>query len=473
MAHGHHIEIVQEQFQIPAKAKTFAIVVIVLGLILAAAGLATMDKSSAGGHHEATKTEATHENKAEGGHEATAEASVAGHEGHEAAEEGNVMTEKYGPRMELKSQNKPWTLRIWTSVMMAAYYLLLISLAALFFIAVQYIANAGWSAAIKRVPEAISTFIPVPFILVLLVILVAKNDIYHWVHYEHLHLSKGQPGFDRALDGKSWFLNSKMLLLFPTALVIIWVLIGMKLRKLSVQEDSAEKGNTFFFKKSIRWSAGFAVLYGFTLSVVAWLFIMSIDAHWYSTIFGVYNFATGWVSALTVICLFVVYLKQKGYLKIVTDEHVHDLGKFMFAFSIFWAYIWISQYLLIWYAHIPEEMAYYQIRYENYKPYFLVNLVLNFFTPFLFLMMRNAKRSPKLLYLIGALMLIGHYNDIWLMVTPGIYGTGMNIGMLEIGTMVFLAGVFVYWVLTALTKRGLIAVNHPYIEESAHHDVGV
>jgi len=249
--------------------------------------------------------------------------------------------------------------------------------------------------------------------------------------------------------------------------------LGMKLRKLSIQEDTAEKGTLFFFKKSIRWSAGFSVIYGFTISVVAWLFIMSIDAHWYSTIFGVYNFATGWVSALTIICLFVIYLKSEGYLKIVSDEHVHDLGKFMFAFSIFWAYIWLSQYLLIWYAHFPEEMAYFQIRYENYKFYFFVNLILNFITPFLVLMMRNAKRNRWVLAIAGALMLAGHYNDVWLMVIPGVYGTGMHMDMLEIGTMLLLGGIFVYWVLVALTKRGLIAVNHPYIEESANHDVGV
>jgi hypothetical protein len=118
-------------------------------------------------------------------------------------------------------------------------------------------------------------------------------------------------------------------------------------------------------------------------------------------------------------------------------------------------------------------MAYYQIRYEQYKPYFLVNLAMNFITPFLFLMMRNAKRHKMVLSIAGTIMLLGHYNDIWLMVMPGVFGPGQHISLLDIGLLLLFAGVFMYWVLVALTKRGLIAVNHPYIEESAHHDVGV
>jgi len=343
----------------------------------------------------------------------------------------------------------------------------------LFWYAIQYAANAGWSVVIKRIPEAIYTFIPIGFVVVLIALLLGKDNIYHWAHYEHLGLNPGDAGYDRVLAGKSGFLNTAMLFVFPTVLVILWVFLGNKLRKLSLSEDSAPKGDVSYFKKSIRFSAGFLVTFGFLISILAWLFIMSVDAHWYSTIFGVYNFATSWVSAIAFIALILMYVKSQGYLSIANKEHQHDLGKFMFAFTVFWAYIWLFQYLLIWYAHIPEEMMYYQIRYENYKPFFLGNFILNFALPFLFLLMRSAKRNKWVFPAIASLMILGHYFDVWFMVMPGVFGPGVHIGLLDIGIFVFFLGLFVFWILNQLQKRGLVAINHPYLEESVYHETGV
>lgn len=474
MGHGHHIEIKQENFVVPAKAKRFAIILMVLGLVLTGVGMATLGGSSSHSHEAVAESHAEHSDHAPA---TKAHSEVEGHD-HQAAEahaeeHGNMENEQFGPRAGFHAEEKPAMTRFWANLLVVGFYFLMIGLCALFWIAVQYVANAGWSTAFKRVPEAMMTFIPVPFVVILLAVLVAKTDLYHWAHYEHLHLSAGDAGYDKVLDGKSGFLNSGMLIGFPTVLVAIWYFLGRKLRGLSLKEDAATKGDVSFFKKSIRFSAGFAVLFGFTISIIVWLFIMSVDAHWYSTIFGVYNFISMWVTTISIIALFVVYLKKAGYLHLVSDEHIHDLGKFMFAFTIFWAYVWLSQYLLIWYAHIPEEMYYYQIRFEDYKANFLGNLILNFCVPFLFLLMRSAKRFRPLLVTIAVTMCLAHYHDIWFNVFPGVFGPGMQVGFLEIGIYMTFAGLFVYWVLTALSKNGLVPVNHPYLEESAHHDVGV
>jgi hypothetical protein len=317
-----------------------------------------------------------------------------------------------------------------------------------------------------------STFLPIGAIVILAVFFIDGENIYHWLAYEKLHLTKGQVGFDKILDSKSWFLNSKVVVGFLIAIPVTWILFGMKLRSLSYKEDA--EGGLTFFNKSIRLGAAFVLVFGFTLSILSWVVNMSVDAHWYSTIFSLYNFATGWVSTIAIIILFVLYLKRNGYLNLVTDEHIHDLGKFMFAFSIFWTYLWFAQFILIWYANIPEETIYYYKRWESpFKLHFFLNLILNFLIPFLVLMTRNNKRNPKILTFVAIVILIGHWNDLYLMLMPGTIDKQAGIGFLEVGMALAFAGLFIYWVLTALSKKGLVPVKHPYIDESAHHDVGV
>ncbi len=463
MSHGHEIHIQQEQYSFNGKAKTLSIALLAIGILLTIVGIFTLPRTDA--HHDehanATTTEAA-------AHHAT-EAHVYPGQNINGVDVGHSNEQVYPIVAE---HSKPWTTRIYSTLLVNSYFLLLISACALFFFALQYIANAGWATVLLRVPQAMSTILPVGAVLVLIVFLLDGQNIYHWLHYEHLHLTKTDAGFDKILDNKSWFLNSKMAIGFIVGIPLVWYLFGAKLRSLSYKEDT--EGGLTFFKQSITYGAAFTFVFAFTLSILSWVVCMSVDAHWYSTIFSIYNFATAWVSTFAIIILFVLYLRRNGYLKLVTDEHIHDLGKFMFAFSIFWTYLWLAQFLLIWYANIPEETVYYYKRWEMpFKFHWFLNLVLNFLIPFLVLMTRNNKRNPKILTFVALCVLVGHWNDIYLMIMPGAIDKQASIGLLEIGMTLAFAGLFIYWTLTALSKKGLVAIKHPYLEESAHHDVGV
>jgi hypothetical protein len=306
----------------------------------------------------------------------------------------------------------------------------------------------------------------------IVVLIFGKNDIYHWAHYEHEGLTPDKDGYDKLLSSKSWFLNSSVFIGGIIIIPLLWFLFKRKLASLSAQEDA--EGGMQPFNSSITWSADFTFVFAFSFSILSWIVIMSVDAHWYSTIFSIYNFATGFVVAIAIMVLIVLFLKANGHLSLVNDEHIHDLGKFMFAFSIFWTYIWVAQYLLIWYAQIPEEVYYYQVRLmDKWQPYFFINLVMNFLIPFFFLMSRDAKRNPKFLTFVAIIIILGHWNDVFLMIMPGTIGSLASIGMLEIGMFLFFAGLFIYWVLNNLSKKSLVPINHPYIEESVNHDVGI
>ena len=444
MAHHHHIEIKQEKFEFTSRSKMICVVLLALGIILSTIGIFQMRSEE---HNTADhKTEAHAAPHAE----ATTHDAVA--EGH--GEHGST-----------------WTKRFWANMLVNSYYFLLFAVGALFFVALQYAANAGWATLVKRVAEGISGYIPIGFILLFITLYFGGSQLYHWLHYEHQGIKEGAEGFDKVLAGKSPFLNSKFLFLGVPLFCLIWYTFRIILRRLSLREDN--EGGITIFKKSITVSAAFLVIFGFSFSIFIWLAIMSIDAHWYSTIYTVNNFAIMFVTSTTIIAFFTIYLKSKGYMELVSSDILHDLGKFMFAFCIFWAYTWLAQFLLIWYANIHEEVVYYHIRLHGYfRPMFFINLFMCFFIPFIWLMMRNAKRNPKSLLVAGSIILIGHWLDVFLMIMPGTMGIDTHIGLLEIGMPIAFTGLFIYVSLACISKVNLYAINHPYIIESASYDVG-
>jgi hypothetical protein len=203
--------------------------------------------------------------------------------------------------------------------------------------------------------------------------------------------------------------------------------------------------------------------------------LMAIDSHWFSTLFGWYCFASWFVSGLAAITLAILYLKDRGLLKHVNPSVLHDMGKFMFAFSIFWSYLWVAQFLLYYYANISEETIYFISRRDgfdgHYSFFFFFNVAVNFAFPFLFFMTRDAKRN-RLFLRIGAIgILAGHWLDFYLMIMPGTTNGNSNIGLAELGLLLMFVCGFIYVVSNNLSKHPLIAKNHPMLEESLHHDI--
>ncbi len=353
----------------------------------------------------------------------------------------------------------------WGNLLMSNFYFLAIALGGTFFLAVQYVAEVGWSAVIKRVLEAMGQYLLFAIPMMVLIFLLGKHHLYHWTH-EELYDPKS-PEYDEIMVGKSGFLNVPFYLVRLVLYFAIWYGFTLLLRRESL---AMELGSPVeHYRKNVKYSAIFLVLFAITSSTGAWDIIMSIDAHWFSTLFGWYTFAGIFISALSILALLTVYLKRNGYLQEVNDSHLHDIGKFMFAFSIFWTYLWFAQFMLIWYANLPEEVTYFMTRFEHYRFLFIGTFFVNFIFPFLALMSSDAKKKMRLLTVVGSILFVGHWMDLFVMVIPGTTGEHWRISWMEIGTTCGFAGAFLYSTFYHLSKAPLVARNHPMMQESLHH----
>jgi len=230
----------------------------------------------------------------------------------------------------------------------------------------------------------------------------------------------------------------------------------------------------FNYKKSFNIACAFLAIFGFTVPLFAFDVIMSLDAHYFSTMFGWYNFAALWVAGLSVITLVMITLRRQGYMQRITADHLHNMGQLMFGFSIFWTYLWFAQFLLTYYANIPEEAAYFYKRWEpEFQPWFWLNIVVNFLTPFLVLMSRDSKRHENVMRIACIILILGHWLDYYIMIMPGTVGPkGRGLGIQEIFTFVGFAGLFTFLVFNALSKfKSMVPKKHPFLQESLHHHI--
>ena len=389
--------------------------------------------------------------------------------------------------------------RFWSNFLHNSVFFTMISAMALFFIAACITAYAGWHTTFKRIWEAYSMFLLVGLGLILI---ISLGVYMHWHHLYHWNVEEDVAN-DPILKGKASFLNKNWYFFGTLIFVGAWAFIANKLRSLSLEEDKSGTAN-FTQHKSMRiWAATLLPIIGFTSAALIWQWVMSIDAHWYSTLFAWYSTASAFVSMIALTILLIIFLKSNGYYKEVNENHLHDLGKFLFAISVFWTYLWFSQFMLIWYANIGEETIYFKERYNNYPALFFGNLIINFLVPFFVLMRNDTKRKYGSLSFVAIVVLLGHWIDYFLMIKPGalinashsqghaedhggdaahavghgaehvsnfVAGFSMP-GLLEIGTFIGFLGLFMYVSLIVLSKSALVPKNDPYLEESMHHHV--
>ena len=451
------------EYKISNRLKIGAIILIILGLL--GVGYGFMDSHhyetvddvkellASESHHGASHDDAHVVESHDDGHAEEAHGESAAHadeahgaelvEGHKMSHEEHVLHQIH---------NRPWS-----ALYIAAFFFFMISLGVLAFYAVQYASQAGWSPVLFRVMEGITSYVLPGGLIVLAIVFFADKHLFVW-------LDPDVVAHDTLIQGKESWLNKPWFFIRGFIFLGGWSLYRYFSRKFSVAQDNADDNRNF--KKNFRISAAFLVFFIYTESMMSWDWIMSVDPHWFSTLFGWYLLAGMLVSGITVIAMIAIYLKSKGLLEHVNDSHIHDLAKYMFGFSIFWTYLWFSQFMLIWYSNIPEEVTYFVTRIEDYNLPFFGMVVMNFVFPLLLLMNSDYKRINWFVIMTGIVLLCGHYVDIFNMIMPATVGDRWFIGIPEIGSILLFGGIFLLIVFTALGKYPLLAKGNPFIKES-------
>lgn len=384
--------------------------------------------------------------------------------------------------------------RFWSNYLINAVFFTGISFIALFVLSAFTTAYAGWHIVLKRLWESYSMFLIVGLVLILVIIAGL------WGHFHHLYhwADEATVATDPILQGKSSFLN-KNWYTFGTIIIIgVWYfLFARPMRALSISEDTEGDSSYSHYRKYKKYAAIFLPIGGFTSAALIWQWVMSVDSHWYSTLFAWYTTVSWFVAFLALTILLVVYLRSRGALPFVTIEHLHDLGKYLFAFSIFWTYLWFSQFMLIWYGNVGEETIYFHTRREEYPVIFYGNLIINFLVPFFILMRNDTKRKIGSLVFVAVVVLFGRFLDFFQMIKPGVYHTAQEVagahgnehaqeaghqasafvsgftipGLLELGTFMGFLALFIFFVLNQFGKAAPLPKRDPFLAESLHHHV--
>ncbi|MEL4456072.1 quinol:cytochrome C oxidoreductase [Lutimonas vermicola] len=437
------------------KIKTVSLVLMIIGALSIGYGFFTAPKTT-----QDIEQALAHSEEGHHGDEAV-QAEASAHD--DAKEEAHDSDEAQNHLEHLlhQGQNRPWA-----AFFISAFFFLMISVCVLVFYAIQWAAQAGWSIVLFRIMEGISAFILPGSILLFVFLLLSAfhmNHIYVWMAEGTFDVTS--ENYDAIIAGKSWWLNTPGWLIRSFIYLFVYNIFMFMLRRNSLALD--ESGDIRIYKKNFNLSVAFIVVFGIFELFMSFDWLMSLDPHWYSQLYSFYVFASVLVSAITTIALVTIYLKGKGVLPFVNDSHIHDLAKYMFGFSIFWTYFFFDQFMLQWYANIPEEAAYFYPRLiGSYQLPFISMLVMNFVFPILILMNSDYKRIPWFVVAAGLVILTGHYIDIFQLISPATVGDSWSIGIPELGSLAFFLGLFIYVVFTAISKAPLLAKGNPFIKES-------
>jgi hypothetical protein len=349
--------------------------------------------------------------------------------------------------------------RTWANYLVNNYYFLSVAMGGVFFFVIQYIAQAGWSSGFKRVPEAMMAWLPFAAVFFLLMYF-GTHSLYHWSNTEAVEK-------DSLLTHKSPFLNVPFFYIRMVFLFTLWIVFARILRRFSLKEDV--EGGLKWFEKSEFYSKVFVFILAITFSLAGIDWIMSIDAHWYSTLFALKNMVAAFLHGSSILILIVLILQNRGYFPFLNRYHYHDFGRYLFMLAIIWGYFWFAQFMIIWYGNIPEETIYYAVRWQKgWQVLFFLDIIVNWAIPFFVLLPVKASRNRTVIFIVILFLIIGQYIDLYLQVMPGTTGV-LQFGLIEGGMFLGFAGLFALVVGIALSKAKIIPANHPYLEESLNH----
>lgn len=353
----------------------------------------------------------------------------------------------------------------WANYLLVNYYFLSLAMGGLFFFVLQNITQSGWASAFQRVAEAMMSYIPYAAVFFLLLFFGVK-DIYHWAHPEAV-------ASDHLLEHKSAFLNIPFFFIRMVVYFALWTIFIMILRKISLSSDKKDPsdmdGIMALFVKSELYSKTLIFILAITFSFAAFEWIMSLEPHWYSTIFAIKNLVAAFLHGVSVLTLIVFILYKRGYFPFLNKYHLHDFARYIFMLSIVWGYFWFAQFMIIWYGNIPEETSYYFVRWQNgWKILFFAEIALNWALPFIILLPVKASRNSKIILTVIIMLIVGQYVDLVVQIIPGITGE-LKYGWLEAGIFAGYSGLFALIVASALGKAAIMPLNHPYLEESLNH----